>query len=97
MSDGVKWEIPVVESACKSSTSKAGVGIDVIPLIKRFVRFRYSGLSLKYRLLRNLPDIYCPIRISVPQPTSNTCSSCGHIKSNLGTSEVYKCQTDQDG
>jgi len=38
----LKWEIPIVGSSCKSWV----VGVDETPLIERFVRLRYSGLSL---------------------------------------------------
>jgi len=53
----------------------------------------YKHYTFRTRLERKCKERGCLFKKVSEEYTSKTCSSCGHIKTNLGTSEVYKCQT----
>ena len=55
----------------------------------------YRHYTFRTRLERKCKERGCVFKKVTEEYTSKTCSSCGHIKMNLGTSEVYECQTCQ--
>lgn len=53
----------------------------------------YKHYTFRTRLERKCRERGCVFKKVTEEYTSKTCSSCGHVKTNLGASEVYKCET----
>jgi len=51
----------------------------------------YKHYTFRTRLERKCKERGCLFKKVTEEYTSKTCSSCGHVKTNLGESEVYAC------
>lgn len=53
----------------------------------------YKHYTFRTRLERKCRERGCLFKKVTEEYTSKTCWTCRHIKTNLGTSEIYECQT----